>query len=127
MSLKIIRTLNSSNPEEEYILLQTEKTINLNGYAITDQSFFDSSGKISNKFRHIYEFPSLIINEGEFIILFSGSGTNKKKEKYTDKRGSVVHPIFWKSQECIWNDSGDKAILIKYEVVETRNVDPIEK
>lgn len=113
MPFKIINIQNSSDPSEEYVLLEaTADTNNLDGYAIVDKTF-TNAGKVSNKFRHIFRFPAKAIPKGDLVSLRTGTG---KPEVVKNDQGTTIHRFYWNSDECVWNDTGDEAILIKYEI-----------
>ena len=108
MSLKITNTHNDSTSSKEFIELEVTEDISLKNYAIVDQTF--DQKKISNTFRHIYEFPNTNVSKGDKIMLFSGKGKNVFVEKGDHK----TFTLYWNSDECIWNNTGDIAILISY-------------
>lgn len=113
MPFKIVKIENDSNPGNEYVLLEaTGDTNNLDGYAIVDKTF-TSPGKESNKFRHIFRFPPKAIAKGELISLRTGKG---QPQVVKNDKGTTIHRYYWNSDECVWNDSGDEAILIKYDI-----------
>jgi len=124
MSLKIHSVVNASNPENEFVRLHTEVKTNLKGYAIVDRTF-DADGKVSNEFRHIYVFPDLEVNPGEWIRLYTGTGKNSTGENGNKEK---VHFLYWNANECVWNDKGgDTATLIKYTLINSKVVPPVEK
>lgn len=114
MDIKIKGISNGNHPNQETIFLEVLKDTNLSGYAIVDSTF--ASGKLSNKFRHIYTFKSKDVKAKEVIALYSGIVS----EGTRIVNGVSVHLLAWDSKECIWNDKeGDKATLIKYNVVDS--------
>jgi len=124
MSLKIHSIVNSSNPQNEFVRLSTKIKTNLKGYAIVDVTF-DDDGNPSNEFRHIYFFPDLEVNPGEWIRLYTGKGVNDLGKNGNNQD---VHFLYWNSDECVWNDQGgDKATLIKYTIINSVEVPPTEK
>jgi hypothetical protein len=124
MSLTIYSVKNSNNPDDEIVRFQTSKRINLKGYALVDRTF-DADGDISNEFRHIFIFPDLEVQPGEFVRLYTGKGEYKKGNH---SNGHVIHYLYWNAEECVWNDKGgDTATLIKYTVIDSEAVPPIVK
>jgi hypothetical protein len=113
MPFKIIKIQNDSTPDGEYVLLEaTGDNNNLDGYAIVDKPF-TNTGEESNKFRHIFRFPAKVIPKGDLVSLRTGCGRPKVVKNEND---TIVHRYYWNSDECVWNDFGDEAILIKYEI-----------
>ncbi len=124
MGLKIHSVVNASDPANEFVRLHTDVKINLKGFAVVDRTF-DADGKVSNEFRHIYVFPDLEVNPGEWIRLYTGVGKNSTGENGNKEK---VHFLYWNAKECVWNDKGgDTATLIKYTVVNSQIVPPVEK
>jgi hypothetical protein len=123
MPFKITYVNNSSDPSDEYVVLKaTGLTNNLGYYAVVDKTFFPD-GQQSNKFRHIFRFKSKLVKKGEYVILISGRGTPRS---FTDSAGDYVHYIYWNSDECVWNDKGDTAYLIKYSKISELQVEKLK-
>lgn len=125
MSLKIVRVVNESDPEVEYVVLTTSTDINIKGYALMD-STFNNKGKLSNEYRHIYEFPDLDIKKGDFIRVYSG--TDKPYKANDNKADTKTHYLYWGSKGFIWNDNGrDMVRLIKIEPIDSKKVEKPKK
>jgi len=124
MSLKINSVINAQNPDSEIVWLQASAKINLKGYALVDRTF-DEKGKISNEFRHIFIFPDLEINSGEWVRLYTGNG---KYSTSKTTKNEIIHNLYWQSSSCVWNDAGgDTASLIKYTSVNSVIVPAVKK
>ena len=114
MGLKIITVNNSNKADSEYVSLRTDEDINTVGYALVDRTF-DANGKITNEFRHIFVFPNLKIEEGDFVRVHTGKGTYKSN---SNKGKTTTHHLYWGSDDCVWNDKGgDIASLITYKLI----------
>lgn len=111
----IKNVVNSNKPEEEYVVLRAteEKSISLSGYALIDLTF-DDEGK-SNIHRHVYLFPDVTIEAGDFVWVYTGK-VDITSWKNTSK--TQTHVLSMQSDECIWNDKEqDSAILWKFEEI----------
>lgn len=115
MSISLLSVVNSDKPAGEYVRLRAAAKINLAGYAIVDRTF-DEAEQVSNEFRHIFVFPNLEIDKGDYVRLYTGKG-NYDKQKNVNGPGNI-HLLYWQSEKCVWNDkSQDAATLIKYTVI----------
>ena len=126
MPLRIINVNNGTEPEEEYVMLKAYSNINLEGYAVVGRDFLHNETEhqqCDKKIRHIYNFPNKRIKKGEYVLLVTGIGSDKK---YTDIEGDTIHKFHWNSEECIWNNAGDEAVLICYEVMSKQEVPPVD-
>jgi hypothetical protein len=111
MGLKIHSVVNGKKPQDEYTWLHTDVAVNTKGYAVVDRTF-DSTGKVSNEFRHIFVFPDLEIGKDDWIRLYTGTGKYSKVKADT---GGYIHNLYWEADSCVWNNNGgDRASLIKY-------------
>lgn len=120
MIFKIIKVENGSKPNEEVVWLQASEEFNTKGFAVVDRTF-DSNGKVSNEFRHIYVFPEIKLKKDQKVLLHSGTGTNTIKT--FSNTGKEYHQLFWGADSCIWNDNGgDTATLISFIVVNSVEV-----
>ncbi len=124
MSIILNSVDNASSPQLEFVWLKVIAKTNIKGYAIVDRTF-DSNEKISNEFRHIFIFPDLEVEKGEWVKLCTGNGTYGKVKSTS---GAYIHKLFWNSSECVWNDNGgDTATLIKYSTIKSVKVPAIKK
>jgi hypothetical protein len=110
---KIKNPQDSKNTDEEYVILNviTEKNEkdHLGKYAIVDETF-DKEGDQSNIFRHIFAFPNVEVSNGDCVHLHTGKGKN---EVFENSKGSNTYKFYWGSDDFIWNNKGDEAILIE--------------
>jgi hypothetical protein len=114
--LKFLNVANASEPENEVLNFVVAEKCNLAEYGIVDKTF-DKTGKESNVHRHIYRFPSVVVEKGERVRLRNGVGTDRKG-LFTTPEGQVTgYEFFWNMESCVWNDKGDTALLIKYHVM----------
>lgn len=117
MALTIVKIHKGQDVNSELVLLKASTDLNLKGYAIFDRTF-DGNGNETDIFRHIYFFPDLDVEEGDLISLRTGIGNYELTE---NNKGTPVHRLYWGSEESVWNDEGDTATLIRYQVVDRHN------
>ena len=125
MPFKIISVKNGESPEKEYVYLKATTPVNTKNYALVDFTF-DGEGNMTNEFRHIYVFPEIELATGEHVVLCSGNGIDEIKQfKNTEIDYVALH---WGVKSCVWNDNGgDKATLIKFDIVNSKDVSAVEK
>jgi len=113
MSLVITSTKNASTPSGEYIILHATTALNLKNYAVVDRTF-NADGSVSNEHRHIFFFPAKELKKDEWVVLYSGTGTNGTPGKFSNT-GDTYYAYYWQSGSCIWNNDGrDSASVINY-------------
>lgn len=106
--LKIISINNSGNLQDEHVYLKAETDCNLGDYLLTD-STYGSNEAPSNKLRHVFFFPVLVVKKGEYVVLWTRKGNYSVNPATTAK--SPQHNVFWGLQETVWNVTGDKAFF----------------
>jgi hypothetical protein len=117
--------VNASTPQQEYIWLVSDEAVDLWGYAVVDRTF-DSNGKVSNEFRHIFVFPPMKVAKGEWVRLYTSASSYKLSSGTVNGRTVNIHNFYWGSQTCVWNDKGgDKASLIRWNLVNDVTVPPV--
>lgn len=112
MELEIKSVHNASTPSGEYVILRATEDTNLYYFAVVD-STFNGDGSMSNEHRHVYFFPAKSIKKGDWVVLYSGTGTNGTIRKFSNSSDSY-YAYYWQSGSCIWNNTGDNASLIRY-------------
>ena len=111
MALRIININIGTDPEDEYIMMKAHSGANLAEYAIVNRHFLTKEP--DKKIMH-FNFPNIRIKRGEYIMLVSGVGEDRR---YTDIEGDTIHKFYWNSNHCLWNTSGEEAVLIHYQVI----------
>jgi len=111
MDLKVMSVHGQGDKTEEAVVLRVLKNCNLKGYMILDETF-DAKGKVSNKHRHVYDFPDLEVKKDEYVFLMTRVGTNVRGKA---KNGEPAHYFYWGLNNSVWNDSGDTVHLLKIE------------
>lgn len=107
--LKIIKVNNSADVKNEYVFLKAVAECNIGDFLLTD-STYGSDDAPSNKLRHVFFFPSKVVKEGEYVVLWTKSGSYNLGET---SNGLPQHNLFWGLKETVWNVDGDKAFLFK--------------
>ena len=57
-------------------------------------------------------FPNQIVNEGDFIWLYTKRGIYHTHE---NNSGTTTHNLYMNLNTTIWNDNGDTAYLLHYD------------
>ena len=110
MDLKLIK-IKDARSDNERVVLKVLSKCNINSYILFDTTF-DESGIVSNKHRHLFVFPDLVVEEGDFIWLYTKIGVYGT---HTNTSGTTTHKLYWGVNNHIWNNEGDKAYLMHYD------------
>lgn len=114
MSVTVHSVANGKTAGSEFVWLEVKVASSLHGYAVVDRTF-NQQGQLSNEFRHIFVFPDTQVAKGDWVRLYTGTGTYSKTK---NDQNTYTHNFYWGSSGCIWNNNGgDTATLIKYGVV----------
>ncbi len=110
MDLKLIKIADVCTDDERVVIKAMAKC-NLNNYILFDTTF-DENGIVSNKHRHVFVFPDLMVEEGDFIWLYTKQGSYGT---HNNKSKTITHKLYWGINGHIWNNRGDKAYLLHYD------------
>lgn len=110
MDLKIIKIKDAKSADERVVLKALAKC-NLNNYVLFDTTY-DENGIASNKFRHLFVFPDLVVEAGDFIWLYTKSG---KYDTHSNDSNTITHKLYWGVNSHIWNNEGDNVYLLHYD------------
>lgn len=108
MKLKILKIDNGGDEMNEAVWLKAQEACNLNQFVLADTTF-DEAGK-SNLVRHTFWFPDKAVAKGDYVVVLTRSGTPKKGKTTT---GKPLHYLFWNLDHAVWNNDGDRAVLIE--------------
>jgi hypothetical protein len=109
MKLEIVSIHNHGDQNEEYVKLRARQACDLGNYLVTDNTY-TKDGKISNKLRHPYWFTSQGLNVGDYVFLYTRTGS---ASSFPNKLGSTTYKYYWGVREPLWNDTGDCAVLLE--------------
>ncbi|ENU3034824.1 hypothetical protein ACE4MK_002403 [Escherichia coli] len=119
MSLKIVGVKDAGDDENERLILKVTDDCNLKDFMVMDCTY--ENGQVSNKHRHVYFFPNKSAQEDEYVILFTRSGTNRTGV-WNSSDDTVTHRFYWGLDTTIWNEDGDEALVLKYDIVAKKTV-----
>lgn len=108
MILELMGIKGGDKQDTEHLLMKVIKNGNLSGYAVIDNTF-NSDGSLSNVHRHFYAFPSCEVKEGDFVRLYTTTGTYSPKD---NKANTKTHHFYWNLNVYVWN-TDDTAVLLK--------------
>ena len=104
--------------EDDLLLFKAEGKCESSNYLVYDKTY-DGDGNETNIFPHMFRFPSLILEKGEYVALRLHKG---KFNKGVTKRGVVCYNVYWgmDNDKSIFNDDGDCVHVVRIaEVKET--------
>lgn len=104
--------------ENEYIRISVEEDCWLDDFLIMDNTYNDEGG-ISNKSRHVYQFPLHKVWAGEIVYLYTKKGKNVVPD--SDKKDRTLR-FYWGLGRSIWNIDGDTVHLIKIDKRESKEI-----
>lgn len=121
MNLTFVNRQNK-NTKKELLLFKAVEKCDLSDYIVYDKTF-DESGSESNVFPHMYRFPSITLEKGEYVALRLHKGKNNKGQTV---QKDLCYNVFWGMDEnvSIFNDEGDRIHLVKIAKEETFSIKP---
>lgn len=91
---------------KEWVMLRANETLNTQFVMVSDTTYADD-GNISNKLRHCFWLPDLVLQKGEFLCLNTGKG----KSEFVALPNNRMYDYYLNLGEPIWNDHGDRVTL----------------
>jgi hypothetical protein len=99
-----IKKLYKADGEDERVVIKVLADCDLGDYIITDATSGIKGGS-SNLFRHVFEFPTYLVEKGDWVVLYTKKGKQHKSD--------ATHFFYWNSGHNVWNDEHDTVTLIK--------------
>ena len=99
------------NTKSDLLLFKAVEKCELSNYLVYDKTY-DGAGNESNIFPHMFRFPVLTLEKGEYVALWLHKG---KFNKGQTSQGKVCYNIYWGMEDnvTIFNDSGDCVHLVR--------------
>lgn len=118
MKLEITALLNGDQTQER-ITLTVHDDCNLKDYMVADETY-NTSGVASNLHRHTFWFPDQAVKKGDIVTVATGKGKPSKATNGT----TTTYNYFWGLGEAVWNNEGDKAILVQIAKIKIKGAGP---
>ena len=107
MKLGIVSVSGQGDYDRELVTLKVISDCDAGSYILTDTTY-TGEGEISSLLRHMYWFPDRKVWKGDFIQIYTKSGSDSS---FTNKGGTTTHVLHWGLKTPVWNDDGDCAVL----------------
>ncbi|RYX94619.1 MAG: hypothetical protein EOO28_13435 [Comamonadaceae bacterium] len=108
MKLKIISVHGHGDYDKEFVKLQVQEDCEVGEFVLTDSTFTEDD-KVSNKLRHTFWFPDMLVKKGSIVSVWTRTGTHSL---YKTDDGKPLHRFYWGLKTPVWNDIGDCAVLM---------------
>lgn len=117
---ELYRVVKKATGNDERIVFKILADCNLSYYLLLDNTY-DANGDISNVHRHTFAFPNVNVKRGDFIILYTGVGT---QSSFQNKAQTTTYVFYWgfEGETSVWNDASDKAIMVRMDGVQSFGV-----
>ena len=109
MKIEIVKILDRAVGNKERLWLKVLADTDLKYFIVFDTTY-TSDTSISNLQRHAYWFKPKQVKTGDFVVLYTKTGTPSQK---TNENGTTTHFLFWGLENTVWNDTGDCAVLFE--------------
>ena len=107
MKVKLLYTKGKGNLERERIVMKILGRTDIGQYVLCDTTYYEDNS-VSNLLRHVYWFSDKIVQEGDYVVLYTKRG---KEGQFRNKSGTITHKFYWGLDRTVWNKSGDGAVL----------------
>jgi hypothetical protein len=118
--LRLVKVHARGDQAKEFVELKVLEDCNLADYLVLDTTYNAEKNTItknpSNKLRHVHWFARKDVKKGDAIYLRTCAGTASTQTQPND---TTIYTLYWGLKEPIWNDEGDKAVLIQITRFET--------
>ena len=115
MNLRIVRIADRGVPNQERLHLKASSKTDLCFFVVFD-TVRTAPDKVSVKPKNVHWFSSKVIDVGDSVVLYTGSGTPNETR---NPDGSKNHFFYWGLSSTIWNASESCAILLEIQNWET--------
>ena len=109
MKVTIREVVDFGTHDSERIVLDVNEDTDIGEYFVLDTTY-TARGKVSNKVRHPYWFPDLLVVKGDVIVLYTKKG--ETNNKLINSGHNTMHFYYWGLSSSVWNDDGDCALLV---------------
>lgn len=105
MKLKITAIRDAGDIAKERIVMKASNALDMGAYVLLQTGFKD--GSVNTGIFQSFWFPDKMINEGDFVILYTKAGRASEK----DFKDVKSHFLYWGKSSPIWSESGRAAVL----------------
>lgn len=106
MKLKITNIRDQGNLDKERVVMKVESGGNVGEFLLVQSEYHNNS--VTNGVYDTYWFPDKDVNVGDFVVLYTKSGTNSEKPFKEVKS----HFFYWGRKQPMWNTENRAAVLM---------------
>lgn len=106
MKLKITNIGDQGDLSKERVVMKVESGGNVGEFLLIQSGHFNDS--VTNGIHAAYWFPDKDVKTGDFVVLYTKSGTNSEKP-FKDVKS---HFFYWGKSQPVWNADNRAAVLM---------------
>ena len=99
--LEIVGIRDAGELQKERLLLRATEPVRLDYYIVTNVKVVGDKVNILND--KVFWFPPFSVNQGEYVRLYTKSGSYSKENGKFGEQPAVYHNFFWQLNAPIWN------------------------
>ncbi len=110
-AFEILGIRDAGDLEKERLLLRALEPGSLEYYIVVNVKA-NGGGKLTILNDKVFWFPVVPVNAGEFVRLYTKSGSQEKKEGKYGEVPAIYHNFYWGLNTAIWGGVASNAITI---------------
>ena len=93
---------------KERVVMKARSKLDVGQFALLQAGYSD--GGVNTSTKDCYWFPDKVIEEGDWVVLYTKPGTNKEK---IQKSGATAHFFYWGKDSPKWKSKSWAPVLLQ--------------
>ncbi|WP_163934368.1 hypothetical protein [Paraferrimonas sp. SM1919] len=95
-------------PDKERVVMRALARIDIGQFALIEAGY--SNGEINTETGDCFWFPDKVIDEGDWVVLYTKPGKSKEK---VQKSGSLAHFFYWDKSRAKWSSNSKAPVVLQ--------------
>lgn len=111
--LDILKVADAGNLQKERVILRMAESTSLINFALINANATDDSGQVIDLNEHVFWFPDVVVNQGDYVRLYSKEGEIKSQQGTYEGRPATFHNFYWGKQNVVWGYRSNAVVLFR--------------
>lgn len=111
--LDVVKVADPGNLRSERVILRVAENTSLIHYVLINSSAADESGEVYDMNQHVFWFPDVVANQGDYVRLYSRVGEFNTQPGTFAERPAIFHNFYWGKNHAVWVAASNAVVVFR--------------
>jgi hypothetical protein len=111
--LEIIKVADAGDLQKERVILRMAESTTLINFVLINSNAADDAGQVSDLNEHVFWFPDTVVNQGDYVRLYSRAGLFTTQQATYAGKPATFHNFYWAKENAVWNLLSNAVVVFR--------------